>query len=94
MESNLNAVAWPFVLVEEVPLPAGFEFDDDRGPDMTGLCLKSATGAIPKSNVSLSRTRREGRKRKRGRRRRDTEATTLKRTETFPVILYAAFGRK
>jgi len=49
MASNLNVSAW---LVEELPTLAGFEFDDDRGPEMT-LCLKSATGAISESSISF-----------------------------------------
>jgi hypothetical protein len=45
--SNLNASgAESFVLVEGLPSLAGFEVGDDRGPDITGPCLKSAMGAI------------------------------------------------
>ena len=44
IESNLNLFVWPFVPVEGLPFFAGFELEDDRGPDITSLCLKSAMG--------------------------------------------------
>ena len=53
IESNLNSSVWPFMFVEELPSFAGFELDDDRGRDVTNLCLKSAMGAIPESSVSF-----------------------------------------
>lgn len=59
MESNLNSSAWPFVLVEVLPLFAGFELEGDRGLDTTSLCLKSAIGAISESGVNLEREVRE-----------------------------------
>lgn len=53
MESNLNSSTWPFVFVEELAPFVGFELEDDRGPDMTVHCLKSAIGAIFKIRCEL-----------------------------------------
>ena len=54
MVSHLNSSVWPFVLVEGL-LPLGsFDFDgDDRTLDATGICLKSATGAMTKPSMSF-----------------------------------------
>ena len=60
IESKSNLSVWPFVFAGR-PVFVDFKIDDDRGPDMTSLCLKSATGAITKSTVSFG-WRGEGRR--------------------------------
>ena len=53
IESNLNSPARSFAFIEELLSFGGFELEDDRGLDITSLCLKSAMGAIPGSSVSF-----------------------------------------
>ena len=83
IESNPNPPARPFVLAGGLPLFVSFEFEDDRGLDITSLCLKSAMGAISKScelQLGLERDVREegGGKDK---------VTSLKRKDIFEYFI-------
>ena len=88
IESKSKPFARPFALVERLAPFVGFRIEDDRGcePDMTGLCLKSATGAITVSCALCEKRR----KRRRGRLggKIMLMGSKLKRTsKTFPRFI-------